>query len=65
MKDPFGRAAVAINTLALAGYLVWLMRTEIPLWRGADGLLYVLPLLIFFLVYAWAVRGASPGGEEP
>lgn len=61
MTDPVGRAAVAINTVALAGYLVWLASTEEPLWRGPDGLLHALPLLIFFGVYVWASGGADGG----
>jgi hypothetical protein len=51
MKDPIHRIALGINTLALGGYLVWIVQTDQTLWRGSESLLQVLPLLIFFLVY--------------
>ncbi|MDZ4198578.1 MAG: hypothetical protein U1E27_04740 [Kiritimatiellia bacterium] len=59
--NPFLRWALGINTIALAGYLVWLSETDVALWRGSEGLLYVWPLLIFFWVYIQIYRS----GKDP
>ena len=56
MTDPVHATALGINTLALGGYLVWLVQTDQNLWRGSEGLLHVLPLLVFFVVYIGLLR---------
>lgn len=43
---------LAINSVGFIGYLVWLSRGSERIFYTQDGVLYLLPCLPFFFVYA-------------
>lgn len=43
---------VTVNTIGLAIYLLWLAWARRPIFYTQDGILYLLPCVPFFFVYA-------------
>ena len=55
----------AINTLGLLGYLYWLgFGPEQKILYSQDGILYLLPFLLFFFVYLCLFRGRLRDRDE-
>lgn len=63
------KAVFVINTAGLVVYLAWLMSGMQRIFYTQDGVLYLLPCLLFFFVYAFLFRthtkSESPSEEEP
>jgi hypothetical protein len=63
------KAVFVINTAGLLVYLAWLMSGTQRIFYTQDGVLYLLPCLLFFFVYAFLFRRRkqpdSSGGEAP
>ncbi len=56
---------LAINTVGLLGYLFWLVKNpEFQLFHSRDGILYILPFLLFFFVYLYLCRGKFRDPDE-
>ncbi len=65
-KRSFGEKAVfAINTAGFLVYLAWLMSGSQRIFYTQDGVLYLLPCLPFFFVYAFLLgRRRGPSETE-
>lgn len=67
MKHSFWRKAVfLVNTVGFLIYLAWLMAGSQRIFYTQDGVLYLLPCLPFFFVYAFLFgrRGSAPSEPE-
>lgn len=51
--SPWARLILAINTLGLLGYAIWLVFRATAIFYTQEGVLYLLPGLPFFFVYAY------------
>ena len=56
-KRPFIEWIVlALNTIGLIGYLFWLVFQSRKIFYSQDGVLYLLPCVVFFFVFAYLLR---------
>ncbi len=51
--SPWARMILALNTLGLAGYAIWLVFRATTIFYTQEGVLYLLPGLPFFFVYVY------------
>ncbi|HRZ11267.1 MAG TPA: hypothetical protein P5567_02315 [Kiritimatiellia bacterium] len=59
------RLVATINTLGLLGYLYWVGFTpHKKILYSRDGIIYVVPFLLFFFVYLSLFRGQLRGRDE-
>lgn len=59
------RMVAFINTLGLLGYLYWLVFTpHKKILYSRDGIIYVIPFLLFIFVYLSLFRGQLRGRDE-
>lgn len=64
-SSPYARLILALNTLGLAGYALWLVFRASAIFYTQEGVLYLLPGLPFFFVYAYLLgRDAEPPQPE-
>jgi len=60
---------LALNKAGLMGYLFWLAFRSRRIMYAQDGVLYLLPCVAFFFVFAYLLRRkpgtpAEPGGRD-
>lgn len=55
---------LALNTLGLLGYLFWLVFRSRKIMYSQDGVLYLLPCVVFFFVFAYLLRHKT-GSSAP
>jgi TRAP-type C4-dicarboxylate transport system permease small subunit len=58
------RIVLAVNTVGLFAFLVWLAVSGQRIFNTQEGVLYLLPCLPFFFVYAFLARGAGEGAVD-
>lgn len=58
------RVVLAVNTLGLLGYLVWLAVRDEKIFYAQDGILYLLPCIPFIFVFAFVVNARRRDRES-
>lgn len=61
--SPWARLILVLNTLGLAGYALWLVFRATTIFYTQEGVLYLLPALPFFFVYAYLLGGEGRPAE--
>jgi 4-hydroxybenzoate polyprenyltransferase len=58
------RVVLVVNTVGLLVFLVWLAASGQRIFNTQEGVLYLLPCLPFFFVFAFLARGAGEGAVD-
>ncbi|MBU1693884.1 MAG: hypothetical protein KKC51_07950 [Verrucomicrobia bacterium] len=53
-----------VNSIGFAGYLFWLVFRSTRIFYTQDGVLYLLPCVPFFFVYAFILHRTKPAEPE-
>jgi len=56
---------LALNTAGLLAYLFWLVFRSRRIMYAQDGVLYLLPCVAFFFVFAYLLRRRPGSSETP
>lgn len=62
--SPAARWILVLNTAGFAAYAFWLVIASNAIFYTQDGVLYLLPGLPFFFVYAYLLGRADPPKAE-
>jgi hypothetical protein len=63
-RSPLERLILVVNSLGFAAYLFWLVARSGRIFYTQEGVLYLLPCVAFFFVFAFIARSRQ-AEEEP